>query len=188
MYSAATLPFLDGVCMNLETFKAVLDQIAEELMGWSREHQSDDNYTGVDPKDILLYILKSGSADPRIALGGNKANAALPSIFQRSYGEQLREADKEPLKAEVIDRHEIVWGKVLESFGKTVAIGLVIIGIVGAAPVAQAIGSLGRIEPHDRPFRQHRYDAPYAQLSGFLYHHIHALAPRDSLCQRHAQR
>src|SRR5262249_51301594 len=52
--------------------QAVLNQVADELMGWSREHQVDDNYTSVNAQDILLYILKSG------------------------YGKELREADKEP--------------------------------------------------------------------------------------------
>lgn len=104
----------------------VLNQIADELMGWSREHSSDDNYATVDPRDILLYVLKSG------------------------YNDALRATDKEPLKSEVIDRHELVWGKVLESFGKTLATGLVVIAIVGAAvglglPGAIALIILGAV-------------------------------------------
>jgi hypothetical protein len=106
--------------------QAVLDQIANELMGWSREHSLDDNYVTVDPRDILLYVLKSG------------------------YSDALRATDKEPLQSEVIDRHEIVWGKVLESFGKTVATGLLAIAIVGAAvglglPGAIALIILGAV-------------------------------------------
>ena len=89
--------------------QAVLDQIANELMGWSREHFMDDNYATVDPKGILLYILKSG------------------------YGAVLRKADNEPLKAEAIDRYEVVPEKTLAAFGKTVAVGLALIGLVGAA-------------------------------------------------------
>lgn len=89
--------------------QAVLDQIADELMGWSREHMMDDNYTSVNPKSILLYILNSG------------------------YGKMLDAANFFPLEHEVIDRHEIIPDTALGAFAKTVATGLAAIAVVGAA-------------------------------------------------------
>jgi hypothetical protein len=89
--------------------QAVLSQIADELMGWSREHFLDNNYTSVNAKSILLYVLNSG------------------------YGAALRATATEPLESEVIDRGEIVPEKLAAAFGKTVVIGLTAIGAIGAA-------------------------------------------------------
>jgi Domain of unknown function (DUF4157) len=117
--------------------QAVLNQIAEELTGWSREHLLDDNYTSIDPNDILLYILKSG------------------------YEQRLRAADKDALQTEAIDRNEIVPEKVLSSFGQTVALGLFVIAVIGAAvgggliPSAVALIFFGAV-------------AAYAGIKGYL--------------------
>ena len=89
--------------------QTVLDQMAEELMGWSREHMMDDNYPTVDPKAILVYILKSG------------------------YDKALQAANLQPLEHEYIDRHELMADTVLASFGKTLVTGLVVVGAIGAA-------------------------------------------------------
>ncbi|MBN1203503.1 MAG: DUF4157 domain-containing protein [Myxococcaceae bacterium] len=89
--------------------QSVLNQIADKLMEWTREHFRDDNFTTIDPNGVLLHILKGG------------------------YDKALRAADKAPLEHEVIDRGEIVPGKALAAFGKTVATGLAAVAIVGVA-------------------------------------------------------
>jgi hypothetical protein len=89
--------------------QAVLDRIADELMGWSREHFSDDNFTSVDPQGILSYILKSG------------------------YKALLDQADLFPLEHERIDRHELIPETVLGAFASTLAKGLAAVAVVGGA-------------------------------------------------------
>jgi len=90
--------------------QVIFNQIANQLMHWGTTHMFDDNYVSAQPTVILSAILRDGN-------------------FER----QLEAAASQPVAHESIDRHEIVASRALESFGRTVGTGLLVVGLLGAA-------------------------------------------------------
>ena len=89
--------------------QAVLNDLADALMTWATEHLHDPTFLGTTPPTVLRELLESGFSD------------------------RLQAANREPLDAESIDRNEILPSRALAAFGRTVATGLLVIALVGAA-------------------------------------------------------
>ena len=90
--------------------QVIFNQVANQLMDWATHHMFDDNYTATAPTVILSTILRTGGFD-----------------------RQLEVAASQPVVHESIDRHEIIASRALESFGRTIGTGLLVIGLLGAA-------------------------------------------------------
>jgi hypothetical protein len=114
-YSSRTFPYLipipsegqDVLVTGDPARQAVLKLLGNALMDWAVGHMYDESFTRSAPKSVLADLLRSG------------------------YGKLLQEAGKAPLQAEIVDRNEIVAGKALAAFGKTVATGVLVIALVG---------------------------------------------------------
>ncbi len=87
--------------------QVVLDAMGGELLAWASAHMFDDGFATVDPDGVLLDLLKDG------------------------YSDQLRDAGKEPLEHEYVERHDIDPDTALAAFGETVAKGLLVVGLIG---------------------------------------------------------
>ncbi|MBN2486375.1 MAG: DUF4157 domain-containing protein [Bacteroidales bacterium] len=92
-----------------EERQQVLNRLAEELMNWATDHMFSPEFLSTSPASVLVDLLESG------------------------YSQQLDQAAVEPVQSESIDRHEIIPGRLLESFGETLATGLCVIAIIGIA-------------------------------------------------------
>ena len=91
--------------------QAALDMLASALMDHAANAMFDSGYTSVtqSPEAILLNLMEG------------------------DLGTALDVANTLPVASESIDRHELMPGRILASFGETVGTGLLIIGVVGAA-------------------------------------------------------
>lgn len=122
-YSARTFPYsipLDSEGKDIlvtgdPALQKVLNDLASDLASWAAGHMFDDNFPTINPKSVLLDLLKGG------------------------YSQRLADAQKQPLEHETIDRNEILPGKALAAFGETVATGLLVIGVVGLFVGAEVI-------------------------------------------------
>ena len=97
--------------------QAVLDDLANDLVGWAAVHMQYPSFTSatVTPDGVLLDLLHGG------------------------YDARLAIASRQPLQSESIDRREILPGRALASFGETVLTGLLVVGAVGLFVGAEII-------------------------------------------------
>jgi hypothetical protein len=158
-YSSRTYPYVipipsegrDILVTGYDARQRVLDRLAEELMSYATDNMFSSDFLSNSPEAIMVRLLDSG------------------------YGEMLSQTDMEPVQSESHDRHELMAGRVLASFGETVATGLLVIAVVGAAvgagivaaPVAAALllgvaGGVGIMSYMERrnEIERENYDVP----------------------------
>ncbi len=87
----------------------VLNDLADELFAYATNHVHDPDFRRSPPEMTLATLLRGG------------------------YQQRLARADAEPVTHEVFDRNEILAGRAAAAFGRTVAVGLLVIALVGAA-------------------------------------------------------
>jgi hypothetical protein len=94
----------------------VLNDLARDLMNWAVAHMYLPNYLSSSPIVVLAGLLPN-------------------------HEERLRQSSLAPLQSESIARHDIDPERALAAFGETVATGLLVIGLVGAAVGAGIISA-----------------------------------------------
>ena len=117
-YSAERFPYRipidvegrDILVTGHPALQAVLTALANDFMDWAVAHLNDPTFATSSPQQVLGEIFQT-----------------------RGYGPRLTAAQTTPLESESIDRHEIVPGRALAAFGETVATGMLVIALVGAA-------------------------------------------------------
>ena len=123
-YSSRTFPYTipvpsegrDILVTGDPALQKVLDDLASELLSWGTDHMFDSDYAATNPRWVLADLLKGSKYDAR-----------------------LKEAQKQPLEHESIDRNEIVAGRAFAAFGETVGTGLLVIAVVGLFVGAEVI-------------------------------------------------
>jgi hypothetical protein len=123
-YSSRKFPYLiqlpgegrDILVTGDPALQAVLNDLAGDLLQWATGHAFDSDYTSKDPRWVLLDLKSRGR-----------------------YHARFDAASRNPLEHESIQRNDILWGRVLESFGETVGTGSLVIGVVGLFVGAEVI-------------------------------------------------